>query len=84
MLASGIIFGRALAGDWHSVARTANDFVRDGWIAAPMLALALIVELMTRPTPQRPRPAVFAFGLLPAAIYLGVALAWVKWLGPWK
>ena len=84
MLSIGIIFGRAVAGDWRSAAHTLNDFVRDGWIASLMLAIAVIVELTTHPTPKRPRPGVVAFGVFPAAVYLAAAFAWVKWLGPWK
>src|SRR5687767_6906794 len=48
MLACGIVFGRALAGDWHSAAHTADDFIRDGWITGPMLGVAVIVELLAR------------------------------------
>jgi uncharacterized membrane protein YjfL (UPF0719 family) len=84
MLACGIVFGRALAGDWQSAAHTADDFIRDGWITGPVLVVAVIVELLARPTPKNPRPSWFAFGLVPAAIYLAAAAAWVKWIGPWK
>lgn len=83
MLASGIVFARALAGDWQSAAHTANDFVRQGWITGPMLVGAVVVELLARPAPTNPRPAWFVCGLVPAALYLAAAIAWVIWLGPW-
>jgi uncharacterized membrane protein YjfL (UPF0719 family) len=84
MFAAGIVFGRALAGEWHSVVHTANDFARQAWITGPMLVLAMIVELTARPTPKNPRPSPLISGVLPALMYLAAAVGWVKWLGPWK
>ena len=84
ILASGIVFGRALAGTWQSAWQAADDFVREGWITVAALAIAVMIEFVTRPTPKRPRPNWLSFGALPAACYLVAALAWVKWLGPWK
>jgi len=84
MLANGIVFGRALAGEWKSAGQTTDDFVRDGWMAGAMLGVAVVVELLAHPTPKRPRPHWFLFGVLPAAGYLVAAVTWVKGLGPWK
>jgi uncharacterized membrane protein YjfL (UPF0719 family) len=84
MLACGIVFGRALAGDWRSADQTIDDFLREGWIVGAMVGLAAIVEAIANPRPTRPRPNWFVFGVLPAAVYLAGAVAWVKWLGPWK
>jgi uncharacterized membrane protein YjfL (UPF0719 family) len=84
LLATGIVFGRALAGNWQSAGQTVHDFVRDGWMSAAMLGVAVLIEFLTRPTPKRARPHWFVFGVLPAAAYLAAALKWVNRLGPWK
>jgi uncharacterized membrane protein YjfL (UPF0719 family) len=84
MLAVGIIFGRALAGDWQSESHTLNDFVRQGWFAVPVVMAAALVDIATAPSPQKVKPGCFVCGVLPVALYLGVALWWLTRLGIWK
>jgi uncharacterized membrane protein YjfL (UPF0719 family) len=83
-LAFGLIIGRALAGDWHSEVATLRDFVRDGWPAALFLLLASIMEPFIRPNRRNAFPPWFACGLLPAALYILMASAWVWHLGAWE
>lgn len=83
-LAFGLIMGRALAGDWHSEAATVRDFIRDGWPAVILLLLAVTVEPFTRPNRRRAFPPWPVFGLLPAAIYISLAVVWLWHLGPWE
>lgn len=84
LLASGLVLGRAVAGDWHSEAATLHDLARDGWPVAGLCALAVVVERFARPRPARPFPPWRLFGLLPALFYLGVALVWLGHLGRWE
>jgi uncharacterized membrane protein YjfL (UPF0719 family) len=83
-LAFGLIIGRALAGDWHSEEATVRDFIRDGWPAAILLMLAVIVEPFVRPNRRQPMPPWPVFGLLPAALYISLAAVWLWHLGAWE
>lgn len=84
LLAFGLIIGRALAGDWHSKTATVQDFIRDGWPAAILLLLALIVEPFARPNRRQPFPPWPVYGLLPAVLYVLVAAVWLWHLGVWE
>jgi hypothetical protein len=84
MVASGLILGRAIVGDWHSASNTIHDFVHDGWPAAALCFCAIVVEWFLRPNRTRPFPAWRVCGLLPALAYLAFALAWVWHLGRWE
>ena len=84
ILATGLILGRAVAGDWHSEEQTFKDFLHGGWPAALLWGIGLIVEWLARPSSRRPFPRFFSCGLLPAGIYLALASAWVWYAGPWE
>ncbi len=84
LLATGLILGRAVAGDWHSGSVTVHDFFYDGWPAAVLCVVAVIIERFARPTRERPCPGWVRYGFLPALIYVGVAITWICHLGPWE
>jgi hypothetical protein len=79
VVAWGLIFARATAGDWESVARTWEDFAVQGWPAVALLAVAIPVEWWLRPS-ARPLPSGLA-GIGLAIAYVLVAAAWVAWWG---
>jgi hypothetical protein len=79
-IAWGLIMARAMAGDWESVARTMEDYVVQGGPALLLLLIAVPVEWFLRPSVRRPARSSLA-GIVPAIVYLGVALGWVLWLG---
>lgn len=84
LLALGLVLGRAVAGDWHSISGTVHDFIHDGWPAAVIGTLATGVELFVRPNrqhPFRPWPVV---GMLPAIFYIALACLWLHHLGAWE
>jgi hypothetical protein len=83
LVAVGLIFGRALAGNWDSVEGTVRDFVRQGWAALVLTIVAALLERACRPTPSRPAPFWLIYGLIPALAYLAVATIWVIRLGRW-
>ena len=84
LLAIGLVLGRAAAGDWHSESATVRDFMRDGWPATILWAIALVIERLLRPSRRRPSPAWPNCGLLPALFYLALAAAWLWHLGAWE
>lgn len=84
LLALGLVLGRAVAGDWHSEPATIHDFVRDGWPALVIGAVALFVERFAQPSRRRPFPPWPQYGLVPALFYLAFVGAWVWRLGPWE
>src|SRR5260370_29569947 len=54
LLAIGSTLGRAVAGDWHSEAETVRGFISDGWPAALLLAIVLVVRVFGRANRMRP------------------------------
>ena len=84
LIGTGLILGRAVAGDWHSETATLHDFVHDGWPAAVLWLLALMGERRWRPTPKHPFPSWRIYGLLPALLYLALAAAWLFHVGAWE
>jgi hypothetical protein len=84
LLATALVLARSVAGDWVSENATIRDFVRDGWPAAALCAVALPVERFFSPSRQRPVPEWVTFGLLPAVLYVALASAWLWHLGAWE
>jgi len=84
LLATGLLLGRAVAGNWESEVATIRDFFHDGWPATALCAIALPIETFARPSRRRPFPPWKSFGLLPAVVYLGLASAWLWHLGAWE
>ena len=83
-VAQGLILGRALAGDWHSMLATIEDFARAGWPAAALTVLAIVCERLLRPGPRCPFPSWKTRGLPIAALYLAIAFIWLFYLGSWE
>lgn len=81
LIACGLILGRAAAGDWVSATATVNDFVRVGFPALGLLAIAIAVEMRARPTMARPTPSPAQWGVVPAAVYVVLAVGYVAQLG---
>lgn len=84
LVGTGLVLGRAAAGNWTGPVAAAADFARVGWPAVVLAAVAITAEGALRPTVARPRPSWALAGLLPAALHLGVATAWVVATRPWS
>ncbi len=84
LVAAGLILGRAVAGDWHSIRHTMADFWRQGWFALVLACIAGMLERLWRPTPQFPTRPWRTHGGGPAVAYLLCAVAWVVLLGRWE
>lgn len=81
LVACGLILGRAVAGDWHSTDKTVEDFLRVLPFAGILVVLAIVIELIGRPTPNRPRQPFVTHGIGLAAVYVMAALISLSYLG---
>lgn len=81
LIACGLLLGRGVAGNWVSVDYTVVDLARFLPAVGFLLLVAVLVERVARPTPQRPRTPVAGFGVGAAIVYVGVAAAYVGSVG---
>jgi len=82
LIAAGLILGRSVAGDWVSAEATLRDFAIMAWPVVVLVAAAAVVERIARPTPDSPRPAIVPHGLMPALVYIVLAIYQLTRL-PW-
>lgn len=83
LVASGLVLGRAVAGDWESARATLNDFSQEAWGVCLIWLFAVLVEFILRPTAERAPGNVVLAGLLPGLVYLGGAAGWLMHVGWW-
>ncbi len=81
---TGLIVGRAVAGDWHSGGQTVVDFIAKGWWALVLWAIAVGLDVLMRPTPEKPAPNRILCGLLPGLLYLAASVVVVLRQGTWR
>ncbi len=67
---TGLILGRAVAGDWVSAYATTADFVRMAWPALVLAAAAVAVERSCAPNFTGSRKALLVSGWVPASVYV--------------
>jgi hypothetical protein len=84
LVSSGLILGRAVAGDWQSTAATIRDLASQGWPVFALALVAILVERTLQPTLKRPELSVRKCGWLPGLVYLGIAVVVLIKLGRWK
>jgi hypothetical protein len=84
LLATGLILGRAVAGNWVSADATIRDFVKLGWPAFVLLLIALSIEHKVRPGWNKPARQLVPHGVLPGILYITIAVLVVLWHGSWK
>jgi uncharacterized membrane protein YjfL (UPF0719 family) len=80
LIACGLLLGRGVAGDWVSVDFTVVDFARFLPAVALLILIAVLIERVARPTPERPRTPVAA-GVGAGIIYVALAAAYVRSVG---
>jgi hypothetical protein len=78
LISSGLILGRAVAGDWSSAAETLADFSVFLPAAVAVLMVATVTERLAKPTPQRPHAPLFTLGVLPSLLYLALSVSAVS------
>jgi uncharacterized membrane protein YjfL (UPF0719 family) len=81
-IATGLLLGRAMAGDWTGWSDTFNGFVRLAWPAVVFAVAMLPLHRSLRPTPQQPNRPVISAGVVPAAALIAIALIYMIALGP--
>jgi hypothetical protein len=82
LLAAGLILGRASAGDWTSWNSTFSEMLHIGWPVILLAAVAVVLNVIFRATPERPSPGVTTLGLIPAVIFVIAAVGYIVTLGP--
>lgn len=82
LFATGLILGRACAGDWTSWDGTFSEMLHIGWPVVLLAVVAIVLNFAWRPTPQSPSPGVVTIGLVPAVIFVVLALGYIVMLGP--
>lgn len=82
LVATGVILGRAAAGNWESMDATVGSLVADGW---PALALVPLAAGWERFTARVREPAESPLAGWPvASAYVFASLGWVWHLGWWE
>lgn len=84
LLATGLLVGRAAAGNWHSMEATFFELLRDSWRGLVLMLAATGVEFFLgafTPRLAQPRPA---WGWIIALGYVLAGAAWVWAQGPWE
>jgi hypothetical protein len=80
-IATAIILGRSVAGDWTGWDSTFEDFVRLGWPSAFMTASVIALQVWFRPSPEQPeRPERSAW--IPAFLMVLIAVVYVLSVPP--
>lgn len=83
LIATGLVLGRAVAGDWHSTPATISDFFTISWPLSILLVMATILERMLAPTKGRPQRSLFGSGMVVFAGYVASAAGYVILRGKW-
>lgn len=81
---SGLILGRAVAGDWVSVEQTVIDFGKVAWPVLLLWLAAVLLERTFRPTKETPLPSPLTHGLAPLGAYVALALFFLAQAGSWN
>jgi hypothetical protein len=77
LIACGLIFGVAAAGNWVSVEDTLRTFVLVAWPAVVLVVVAAYVERIGRPTLEVPTRPLSTYGAAPGLLYVAAAAAYV-------
>lgn len=83
-LGSGLILGRAVAGDWESASATVLDFGRLAWPVLLLWLAAVLLERTFRPTKETPLPSPLTHGLAPMGAYVALAFFFLAQAGWWS
>lgn len=77
LIATSLILGRGMAGDWTNWQGTFDEFYRIAWPAVPLAIGMIVLHWFFRPTPLRPTPPAIVFGVLPALALILIAAIYV-------
>ena len=71
LIGTGLVCGRAVAGDWVSLDVTIRDFAMVAWPAIGLLGLAMSLEFVYRPAPGKVEQPILHAGWLPMLTCIG-------------
>jgi hypothetical protein len=83
-IGSGLILGRAVAGNWVSLNATVIDFGSLAWPVLLIWLAAAFLERTFRPTRESPLPSPVTHGLAPLGAYVALAVFFVAQAGWWR
>jgi uncharacterized membrane protein YjfL (UPF0719 family) len=83
-IGSGLILGRAVAGNWVSMNATVVDFGKLAWPVLLLWLAAALLERTFRPTRESPLPSPVTHGLAPLGAYVALAILFVAQAGRWS
>jgi hypothetical protein len=81
---AGAVFGRAMAGDFDTLAGytgTIIDFGHLAWPAVALVPVMVVLHHVMRPSPTRPTPSIVSAGYIPAAALVALTLVYIVSLG---
>ncbi len=81
LICCGAILGRAMAGDFSDWTETFATFVLLGWPSILLVLFVVVVNWISKPTPQRPEPSRFVYGVIPASILVVMTLIYLLMTG---
>jgi hypothetical protein len=84
LVSSGLVLGRAVAGDYHSAAETLRDFATEGWPVIVAIVAIAALQPWAKPTPQNPSPSARLRGIIPAMAFVLAAALYAVALGRWR
>jgi hypothetical protein len=67
---SGLVLGRAVAGDWTSLDATLRDFAAKAWPVLILVVILIVAERLAKPRFHRDEQAMVARGFFPAMFYV--------------
>ena len=77
LVATGIVLGAGVAGDWHSASRTLIEFGAYAWPAAALMAAVAFLELRLRKCPANSWTNQFPYSAAMAIGYVALAVVYV-------
>jgi len=80
---TGMVLGRAAAGDWVSAGQTVRDSLHVGWTALLVAAVAVAAEALLPARPEQDGISVLVRGGLVALFQIGLASGLVLAFGTW-
>jgi hypothetical protein len=80
-IGTGLILGRAVAGDWHSLPATMSDFAQRSWPALFLLIVVIATERRARPRFDIYSQNLVFRGVVPALLYLILGVAGAAFQG---
>lgn len=74
LIVTGVILGRSVSGDWIDMEDFVVSFVTRAWPVLPLIALAVFIERIAKPTVERPQPSTIIYGVFPIVMYVTLAV----------